>query len=124
MKPDEAIHGKCKGSDEKFHDLMRIVMPTVGITGFPSTLTSTIAKVICDRDEDPQDPLVRNDMMADACTYMVATPAQAKEAVRPGTWATVRYALKYGKPVLVIEPDGTLTPRGDGAYEFFGVARP
>jgi bifunctional non-homologous end joining protein LigD len=35
-------------------------------------------------------------------------PAEPEEQLRSGTWSTVRFAKKQGKPVFVILPDGTV----------------
>jgi len=37
---------------------------------------------------------------------MIATPGEVDEQLRSGTWSTVRFARKQGKPVHVILPDG------------------
>ena len=39
---------------------------------------------------------------------MIAAPSEAEEQRRSGTWSTVRFARKQGKPVFVISPDGTV----------------
>jgi predicted Rossmann fold nucleotide-binding protein DprA/Smf involved in DNA uptake len=39
---------------------------------------------------------------------MIATPHSYVEIGRSGTWATVRYARKAGKPIYLILPDGLL----------------
>jgi hypothetical protein len=38
----------------------------------------------------------------------VACPRTDQEQRRSGTWATVRYARKVGKPVLIIGRDGKI----------------
>jgi predicted Rossmann fold nucleotide-binding protein DprA/Smf involved in DNA uptake len=45
--------------------------------------------------------LVRNDVLATACTHLVAFPRTGKEQQRSGTWSTVRRARRMGRPVLV-----------------------
>jgi bifunctional non-homologous end joining protein LigD len=35
-------------------------------------------------------------------------PAEPEEQLRSGTWSTVRFAKKQGKPVFLILPDGTV----------------
>ena len=44
-------------------------------------------------------------MLVDACEVLLATP-KGPEKLRSGTWATVRYARKVGKRIVIIEPDG------------------
>lgn len=57
---------------------------------------------------DPLPPLERNHRIVDACDVLIACPKDAQEQLRSGTWATVRYARKQGKRVIVITPDGTV----------------
>jgi hypothetical protein len=40
---------------------------------------------------------------------MLAACPKGPEERRSGTWATVRYARKTGKPVVIFWPDGTVT---------------
>jgi imidazolonepropionase-like amidohydrolase len=54
------------------------------------------------------DPLGRNRKIVAASERMVAAPGEAKELLRSGTWATVRYSRKAGVPLSVVLPDGTL----------------
>jgi hypothetical protein len=53
--------------------------------------------------------LARNKDIVDACTILIATPAQNSEIQRSGTWATVRYAKsKYDRSrIVIVRPDGT-----------------
>ena len=47
-------------------------------------------------------PLVRNRHMAEVCWLLVAAPETDVEQLRSGTWATVRYARKASKPVVML----------------------
>lgn len=58
---------------------------------------------------DPKPYLERNHDIVDGSDELVATPAEMTEQLRSGTWATVRYAKKLGKPVRIIYPDGSCT---------------
>lgn len=51
--------------------------------------------------------LRRDDVLAQNCTHLMAFPEHAEEIRRSGTWATVRRALKQGRPVLVTPLDGS-----------------
>jgi nucleoside 2-deoxyribosyltransferase len=48
------------------------------------------------------DPLARNRAMVEACDLLIAAPETNREVLRSGTWATVRYARKLGKPVVML----------------------
>lgn len=50
--------------------------------------------------------LVRNHAIVDETEALYATP-HGPEELRSGTWATIRYARKAGKPVHIVWPDGT-----------------
>lgn len=47
-------------------------------------------------------PLERNKEIVDACDVLVAAPLWDTEQQRSGTWATIRYARKRGKPVVML----------------------
>ena len=57
-------------------------------------------------------PLSRNKDIVEAANVLIACPKGAKEELRSGTWATVRYMRKLGKPVVIIYPDGTVKKEG------------
>lgn len=48
--------------------------------------------------------LSRNQDIVNAAHVLVACPAQPKEVLRSGTWATVRFAGKQGVNVVVFPP--------------------
>jgi hypothetical protein len=54
----------------------------------------------------PKPFLQRNLDIAFECEVLVACPGGLEEEVRSGTWATVRAARRFGRPVIVIWPDG------------------
>jgi hypothetical protein len=56
----------------------------------------------------PKPPLVRNQIIAKRCDHLIATPASEEGELNSGTWATVRYARKAGKPVTIITPSGRI----------------
>jgi hypothetical protein len=52
--------------------------------------------------------LERNKDIVRESASLIAAPLQAEEQQRSGTWSTVRFARKIGKPVFLILPDGTV----------------
>lgn len=52
-------------------------------------------------------PLKRNEDIAELSTVLLATPGEKKEVLRSGTWATVRYARKLKKMIVLVYPDGS-----------------
>jgi len=39
---------------------------------------------------------------------LIAASANAVEHLQSGTWSTVRYARRSGRPISIIRPDGTV----------------
>ena len=50
------------------------------------------------------DPLERNRKIVDACVVLLAAPKSAKPELRSGTWATIRYAQKVGRRIIMLVP--------------------
>jgi len=50
----------------------------------------------------PQQGIVRETEL------LIAAPAEFSEQHRSGTWSTVRYARRLGRPVQIIGPDGRI----------------
>jgi len=67
-------------------------------------------RAYCVADEThPLKPYtVRDHDIVDASQILVACSKAMHEIQRSGTWATVRYAQKRKRPVLVVWPDGTV----------------
>jgi hypothetical protein len=55
-----------------------------------------------------KDYIARNHDIVDATDMLIATPKTEAEELRSGTWATVRYARKQGKPVVIVYPSGRI----------------
>lgn len=101
-----AAHGDCVGADAEFDSLVGIY---VEMEIFPSENSSM--RAYCDAPviHPPKPPLERNHDIVDWCDVLLATPKESKEVLRSGTWATIRYARKVGKPIYIIDPDGGIT---------------
>ncbi len=103
-------HGDCVGADADAHaialenNLMVTVHPPLDpkLRAF-CTAGARVGILVA------RDYLVRNHAIVDACEELVATPKRTREELRSGTWATVRYAVKAGKSVTLIWPDGAVT---------------
>jgi hypothetical protein len=62
---------------------------------------------------EPKPYLDRDRDIVDATDLLIATPFHAYTEAHlnyaaGGTWYTVRYAINRGKPVKLIDPDGTV----------------
>lgn len=67
-------------------------------------------QAFCDADEErtPKDYLQRNYDIVDESDVVLATPKEIDEQLRSGTWATIRYARRTNKKLIIIYPDGSL----------------
>lgn len=121
--PDHVLHGGAVGADTEFDawlqtmwrvqpSLMNVILH---IEIYPSN-TARHDYWNWKYDNEKQwltihpamQPLARNFRIAQRCDQLLACPFQKNEQVRGGTWATVRYARKAGKPVTLLLPDGTI----------------
>lgn len=107
LAPAEAHHGDCIGSDAEFHDLVAQHLPVAQIIVHPPSKSSARAFCQGHREMPPAEFLVRNHHIVDASTVMIATLQESQEQRRSGTWATIRYAIRRGKTVHVVAPDGS-----------------
>lgn len=102
-------HGGCVGADEMMHlyainALSSVVVhpptnPTLRMQ-YDSRALWLPAKDYLDRDRD----------IVDCAEVLLAAP-DGPERGKSGTWYTVRYAVKTGKPVRICYPDGTVESR-------------
>lgn len=67
-------------------------------------------RAFCKADEirAPKPYIERNHDIVDECERLIATPRTMEEELRSGTWATIRYARKLKKPVIIVTPNGAL----------------
>lgn len=100
----EFHHGDCIGADAEAYTI------AVGL-GFKIVIHPPIdpkKRAWCRADDirQPKPYLDRNHDIVDATDFLIATPGEEAEQLRSGTWATVRYARKIGRKVLIIKPSG------------------
>lgn len=98
-------HGRCKGADVEVAAIaQRLGFKTIG---HPGTTKAWQADDFVDyytRDFKPN--LERNHDIVDEGEYLLALPRGGVEELRSGTWATIRYARKLGRPMGIIKPNG------------------
>ncbi len=103
------IHaGDCVGFDAECITLVKELRPEVKTVGHPCDIDEKRAFLEYDEEREAKAPLVRNRDIVDESEYLFACPKETEEVLRSGTWATIRYARKVGKQVLIIYPDGTV----------------
>jgi len=103
----EFHHGDCIGADEQAVDIVMNLEFT--IVCHPPIKTVKRAFTPSDYQRPPKDYLVRNHDIVDETDILIATPKEETgEELRSGTWATVRYARKKGRKILIIRPSGKI----------------
>lgn len=105
LDPIRGVHGDCVGRDEDFNDEMLAFKASVHAR--PCDITSH--RAFCHGlavSHEPERPLDRNKKIVDDSDVLLAAP-EGPEVVRSGTWSTIRYALKRGKHVIIVMPDGS-----------------
>ena len=105
---DEFHHGDCIGADAEAHDILKNQRPLTLVAIHPPINPSKRANKEGDFVYPPKPYLERNHDIVDVIDKLIATPYEFKEQLRSGTWATIRYATKKHKRVVVIYPDGSI----------------
>jgi hypothetical protein len=96
------VHGEARNADSLANDMARA--KGYYTYGRPTTISDNRCEV--DARAEPKRPLDRDWDIVEEANTLVAVPANQKEEVRSGTWATVRYARKLNAPVVIIKPNG------------------
>lgn len=107
-KGAEWLHnGDCVGADAVAFELWN----ALGGLSMGHIPLVDAKRAFCKHDaefEEPKPYLDRNHDIVDNSTVLIACPGNMAEQVRSGTWATVRYAKKNSKKIIIIYPDGTM----------------
>ena len=107
LQKDGAVffcHGDCIGADSAAHLMASIL----GLRIILHPPDRDALRAFCEADEvrKPLPYLQRNHAIVDETDVLLACPGGRREELRSGTWATVRFARKQGKRVILIYPDG------------------
>lgn len=125
-KPDQLFHGACVGADEQavvLADQMNRRPYIIACPGYrmndPAAVErerSQVAMELSDLRMGPQTMFARNRHMVLSTRILVATPWQGRE-LEPafnsggGTWFTIHYAMRLGRPIHIIWPGGDIELR-------------
>ena len=101
----EVHHGDCVGADAEFH-YMATKLGCAIIKHPASNVGNQRANCLGGIELKAKPPLERNHDIVDTVNFMIAAPGENHEVLRSGTWATIRYARKVGKKLVVIYPNG------------------
>lgn len=98
-KDIEFHHGQCIGADEQALVMAReFKFKTVA---HPSTLVNFTSKEQSNETREKKPPLDRNHDIVDECDVLIACPESSEGVLRSGTWSTIRYSMKLGKPTMI-----------------------
>lgn len=99
--------GDCIGSDAQAAHCAK--QAGYRVIGHPPTIDAKRAFFPADEWREPLPYLDRNKKIVLTSTEMIATPGEFEEQLRSGTWSTIRFARRVGRPLHVIYPDGLVT---------------
>lgn len=104
---DEAHHGDCIGADKEFHDIC--LARKIPVVVHPPTDNKARANCSGALLVLPTKKYIeRNKDIVNNTDILVAFPPTQDEILRSGTWTTIRYAKKVGKPLYIIYPNGDM----------------
>ncbi len=112
----EFRHGCCVGCDQEAVEAMTSIGygRSIRIVGHPPSNQSMVSVQALDGSEhlEPRLPyLLRNQKIVESVDILLACPKEDCEELRSGTWATIRRAVKAGKPVVIFYPGGSVERR-------------
>lgn len=114
-------HGDCIGYDAQCHQICESIKAQgarINICIHPSTIRAK--RAFCKGATSvlaPKPPLERNPDIVDGSDVMVFGPKEYTQQLRSGTWTTYRYAVKKGKKIIVVLPDGELRTEPEGWFK-------
>lgn len=111
---NEFHDGDCVGGDTQAHAAACAVVRSRGwnlkMHGWPCNLEKFRAWNDYDILHKVMPPLTRNRFIVQNADLMIAGPKEYVEVFRgSGTWATIRYARRLGKHLIIVWPDGTVS---------------
>ena len=99
-------HGLCLGADTEAHQLIRkhTNMAIYGHPGNNRSMQSLYLYSDCDYLSPATGNIERNHAIIHRTDVLIACPFTKEEIIRSGTWATIRYARKSHREIIIIEP--------------------
>lgn len=102
----ELHHGDCIGADTDAHRIVKEKEIEIYIHPPEDPVKRGFNKSEHIFNKKPY--LDRNHDIVDATEVLIAAPKGYTEELRSGTWATIRYAMKAQKGIVIIEPNGNV----------------
>lgn len=104
----ELHHGDCIGADSQAHDIADECGYAIIIHPPKDYKLRAWRKVLLHMMRPENSHFARNRCIVDETVALIATPFDAEEQPKGGTWYTIRYARKRNKTVVLILSDGTI----------------
>ncbi len=108
IRMKEFHHGCCLGADQTASEWFDSAKG-MKVVAHPSNLrrwTSSLGLMFADQTMPKLPPLDRNRNIVNVTDLLLACPKGPEQFKGSGTWATIRYARKVGKKVIIFHPDG------------------
>lgn len=105
-------HGDCIGGDAQMHAVAREFGIAVQLHPPINPAKRAWCQMLPGEIVMPPDEYIaRNHAIVDSVRFLIALPKEEHgEELRSGTWATVRYARKIGRPGIIVRPSGRTEP--------------
>jgi hypothetical protein len=105
----EAHHGDCVGSDADFHGTLKSYnIADDNIYIHPPKDKKFRAFCKGGKVLPEKNYIDRNHDIVDDSDMLIAFPSTEHSVTRSGTWATVRYAKKTNKKIIIVYPSGNI----------------
>jgi predicted Rossmann fold nucleotide-binding protein DprA/Smf involved in DNA uptake len=104
---DEFHYGACIGADSQA--VLDAIDAGYTILAYPANNVPQAKQGLIPQQAilfKPRAALTRNKRIVDNSDILIVAPQRVSEQLRSGTWATVRYARKQGKPIIYVWPSG------------------
>lgn len=113
-------HGDCFGADEEANDIVKVMRIPTGAPRFDIFIhppTDDSMRAYCmdlgTTILSEKGYLTRNRDIVDQTNRLIATPEKMVEEAMGGTWATIRYARRLVRPIMIFWPDGSVLSSGE-----------
>lgn len=103
---DTGNHGDCKGADVQFHKLCQKYMLRINIHPPTKDEYRAYCKDAFASTLPPKSYLERDRNIVNGVCLMIAAPKSMFDRNKGGTWYTANHAIKEGKKVVIVDPNG------------------
>lgn len=115
--PREVHHGDCVGIDALVNEMCETLNQRYGTRTIIHPPTRSELRAFCIPPSGageilpPKDYLTRNRWIVRRCEVLVGVPNTMAPRQGSGTWWTIKYAYKQGRPIAIIFPNGHVERR-------------